>query len=332
MVKTRNSFLRAAADSLPTIGNLINTYNMVKRQKRMYIHRKSFHKRQIDSRQTTAQQLHAGHQITKTNNFSKRKPQKKDFFNTYNLQSYIHQATVQTTTSPGRNLPVQHGLYGVYSQLVSEFALTTYPKARIYIHSVTVETMHTNQSNMQLIIDAYDVIATPHCEGGPVVTWQNGLSSSVVGGIGEATDTKNLIGLTPNDNPAFKNQWRLIKHHRVYLNPGEVWCHKQFRSINKIYKNTELILSANQYISGLSTATFMLIHGIPIHQTATATVSTSGGQIIDTVETFKWRYSHVEALTLDSVQQGAVLSTSIVPSTQVKMEEETDQAAFLENA
>jgi len=288
--------------------------------------------------QSTSMEVARNFQVTDAKKFSKAKPQKKDFFQLYNLQTAIMQNTLTTSTSQGRQQIEQmnHFLQFNHIRDLTDAFNGTNDHGRIYIHTASFEMLCTNMSNWQVIVDLYDVIATNDCRQDVTSAFATAAQVSAGGiGIGEVALTHAIMGVNPSDLKGFTNQWRPFKHNRVYLNPGEVWIHKGFRFLNRKIPIQELMQSYSDstpgnYIPGITAACLALVKGVPVHGT-THNVTTSGAQELAIATSYRLRYSVLpESVSGDILNSSTLFATGVASTS--KMETETDQAATLENA
>lgn len=288
--------------------------------------------------QSTSMEVARNFQVTNAKKFSKAKPQTKDFFELYNLQTGISQLGGSINTLQGRQNYFGANYFMQYTDISSLTAATngTNDHGRIYFHSMEIECLITNQSNWQIIIDIYDCMATSDVKQSIQDAWGSAAGVSTGGiGIGATSAVPTVIGVKPSDLTGFTNQWRPFKHNRVYINPGEVWIHKIFRFMNRKMNVQELMQSFsasgfNIYIPGITSGSLILTKGVPVHDTAHLT-TTSGNQEMALVQTSRMRYSVIpESVSGDLLTAAPLLPTNFTGLT--KMETETDNAAPLENA
>lgn len=269
-----------------------------------------------------------GQQLSFTEINSKRKGMKGDFYKLNPLQTIIKQDSSQITTTIG----TQYNKFLNQSLFTSEITGLLYSsQKRLYVHSYVVESTMVNQSNCQLVIDLYDCQCHKATNDGPLDSYNTGVQGAT-GGIG-AIGYSSIIGIRPRDIPRFYDFWKIVKHHRVVLNPGEVWIHTQEHRVKKVFKGQDMFPNfQNSYLPGHSVGAVMFVKGIPINALAGTIVTTSGNQILDIVNIYRIK---LVVFNTSAEPEGITATQSLattLATAQDKMGVDTDTAANMANA
>lgn len=154
-----------------------------------------------------------------------------------------------------------------------------YRNLRMYFASVSLEILFTNQSQVMMEFDIYNVVPRKNVNQGCSVAWSNGLAVTGTGSAANGVRLNNDIGVEPYFSKNFTTCWKVLSKRVVNLRQGESFRHSFQYSPKKSIDMQSIASDASVVMRGLSASVMVVARGQATNTTALPlAVGTAGGK------------------------------------------------------
>lgn len=150
--------------------------------------------------------------------------------------------------------------------------------------------MITNQHQSPVKVQIYDLICRKDCASAndyPTIAMDTGIKEQSIN-----TMDKNTLGIQPMRSQQFNVFWKIAKVKTAFIDPGAVHLHYVTARVNKAIPYSYLAKSADAYYRGITYATLIVAHGLPINDADVKTEVTTAAVALDIVVTTTYMYTY----------------------------------------
>lgn len=157
------------------------------------------------------------------------------------------------------------------------------------INRYVAEVFITNTSNIMVELVMYDYVCrndlyTSASPSGILGVWKDGLYYEA---NATTTTTPSFIGSTPFQSQLFTQYFKIVKTHRVTINPGATHTHYHTHNVHRTMYPVRFVKTTG-FIEGLSSGTIFVAQGQPVEATAGSVGAVTTG-IVDLNVVMKYK-------------------------------------------
>lgn len=150
--------------------------------------------------------------------------------------------------------------------------------------------MITNQHQSPVKVQIYDLICRKDCDNisdYPTLAMDTGIKEQSIN-----TMDKTTLGIQPMRSQQFNVFWKIAKVKTAFIDPGAVHLHYVTARVNKAIPYSYMAKSSDSYYRGITYATLIVAHGLPINDLDTKTQVSTAAVALDIVVTTTYMYTY----------------------------------------
>lgn len=154
---------------------------------------------------------------------------------------------------------------------------------KLVLTDCKIKTEIKNQTNDEVQVWIYDCVARNDDVAGntPVVDWYNGSND-------QTDSTVTVDGFpyaTPFDSDFFRENWRVLKVHKLQMKSGAVNTHNFYQKCNRVFSYSKFLNDGDSIFGKLTTRSFVVLLGSIGHVAATPSSVSYAAAKLDIIQT-----------------------------------------------
>jgi len=214
--------------------------------------------------------------------FGKRKSLKGSAFKATGVSTNVRADALSASAAQGQQNVASLGSFMDGADLRAIFTAlgettTAYNAAKVHLKDIHAEQLITNASSINVHAVIYDLMARHDgfttVNPNPTTVFTLGMADA------QSTAAANdylIVGVTPWNNPRFRELYQILNQTKIILSPGQTHSHNVTYNINRIINQERYIGNTSGPIGGLSMYSMIVFHGTPVHDAATELVISTG--------------------------------------------------------